>query len=170
MYLAYKTARKKYKAHQEQKAAQQQEQTAYTGPDAQDVAYPNNTYPPPATYTQGVFIPNADPSLTPSPANPDKKDAKSKEETPEQIAEKKRRRKYRLKLLLGLFAPFALSALDTTIIASALKFIAEDFSQFPLFHSFPSPSFPPSHVHLSLSISPPIANLSCHLIQTNSPN
>src|SRR6202012_866969 len=43
--------------------------------------------------------------------------------------EKKKRRKYRLKIILGLVAPFALQSLDTTIIASALPFIAKDFSK-----------------------------------------
>ncbi len=54
---------------------------------------------------------------------------KKKELTPEQLAEKKRSRIYRYKLVFGLMAPFTLQALDTTIIASALPFIASDFSQ-----------------------------------------
>lgn len=36
---------------------------------------------------------------------------------------------YRLKLIAGLLAPFALQALDVTIIASALPFIATDFHE-----------------------------------------
>lgn len=36
---------------------------------------------------------------------------------------------YRLKLIAGLLAPFALQALDVTIIASALPFIATDFNE-----------------------------------------
>jgi hypothetical protein len=56
--------------------------------------------------------------------------AKRKEPlTPEEKAEKKRRTIYRWKLVLGLFGPFALQALDTTIIASALARIAQDFRQ-----------------------------------------
>ncbi|CAI7638127.1 unnamed protein product [Penicillium glandicola] len=47
---------------------------------------------------------------------------------PEQIAEK-RRNVYRWKIILGLFSPYCLQALDTTIVASALPFIAEDFNQ-----------------------------------------
>ena len=43
--------------------------------------------------------------------------------------EKKRRMKYRLKILFGLVAPFTLQSLDTTIIASALPFIAQDFGK-----------------------------------------
>ncbi|RDL38545.1 uncharacterized protein BP5553_02885 [Venustampulla echinocandica] len=39
-------------------------------------------------------------------------------------------RRYRFKLIIGLFLPFALQALDLTIIASALPWIASDFNQF----------------------------------------
>ncbi|KAE8449250.1 hypothetical protein EG329_008417 [Mollisiaceae sp. DMI_Dod_QoI] len=38
-------------------------------------------------------------------------------------------RRYRIKLVIGIFFPFALSALDVTIIASALPWIAIDFGQ-----------------------------------------
>ncbi|KAK0386424.1 hypothetical protein NLU13_6261 [Sarocladium strictum] len=38
--------------------------------------------------------------------------------------------RYRLKLIAGLFFPFALAALDATIIASALPWIAQDFGQY----------------------------------------
>ncbi len=50
----------------------------------------------------------------------------------ETLAEKKARRRYRWKILFGLVAPFTLQGLDTTIIASALPFIATDFSAPPL--------------------------------------
>jgi MFS family permease len=46
----------------------------------------------------------------------------------EEALEKRRKRTYRWKIILGLFSPFCLQALDTTIVASALPFIAEDFS------------------------------------------
>lgn len=36
-------------------------------------------------------------------------------------------RRYRIRLILGLFFPFTLQALDVTIIASALTWIASDF-------------------------------------------
>lgn len=45
-------------------------------------------------------------------------------------------RRYRLKLIIGVFFPFALSALDVTIIASALPWIALDFGM--LFNSITS--------------------------------
>ena len=41
--------------------------------------------------------------------------------------EKKAARRYRIRLIIGLFFPFALQALDVTIIASALPWIASDF-------------------------------------------
>lgn len=53
---------------------------------------------------------------------------KKKIRSPEQVAEKKRRNVYRWKIILGLFSPYCLQALDTTIVASALPFIVEDFS------------------------------------------
>lgn len=51
--------------------------------------------------------------------------------SPEEKAAKKKRRVYRWKLILGLFGPFCLQSLDTTIIASALPYIAEDFRELP---------------------------------------
>jgi hypothetical protein len=51
-----------------------------------------------------------------------------KTRSPEQVAEDRKRRVYRWKVILGLFGPFALQALDTTVIASALPYIATDFS------------------------------------------
>jgi hypothetical protein len=53
-------------------------------------------------------------------------------ETPCDICkqDKKSMRRYRRKLIFGLFLPFMVQGLDTTIIASALPFIASDFSKF----------------------------------------
>lgn len=44
-------------------------------------------------------------------------------------SERRAQLKYRWKIILGLFLPFAISALDVTIIASALPWIADDFNQ-----------------------------------------
>ncbi|OBS27035.1 hypothetical protein FPOA_00976 [Fusarium poae] len=44
-------------------------------------------------------------------------------------SEKKAARVYRWKIIIGLMAPFALQALDSTIIASALPWIAGDFGE-----------------------------------------
>lgn len=65
--------------------------------------------------------------VTQSPAHDTSSDKKTV--SPEEAAEKKRRRVYRWKIILGLFAPFCLQSLDTTIIASALPYIAEDFGE-----------------------------------------
>jgi hypothetical protein len=46
-----------------------------------------------------------------------------------QMVDKGRIGIYRWKISLGLFGPFALQALDTTIIASALPYIATDFGK-----------------------------------------
>jgi len=50
--------------------------------------------------------------------------------SPEETAEKKRRRAYRWKIIIGLFGLFTLQALDTTIIASAFPYIASEFSAY----------------------------------------
>ncbi|KAM0426497.1 hypothetical protein ACHAPT_008188 [Fusarium lateritium] len=44
-------------------------------------------------------------------------------------AERRDQLTYRWKIILGLFLPFAISALDVTIIASALPWVADDFDQ-----------------------------------------
>ena len=46
------------------------------------------------------------------------------------LVEKKRKRKYRWKIIFGLMTPFTLQSLDMTIIATALPYIATDFSKF----------------------------------------
>ncbi|KAF4627513.1 hypothetical protein G7Y89_g10645 [Cudoniella acicularis] len=43
--------------------------------------------------------------------------------------QKRESRRYRWKVIIGLFFPFLVQALDTTIIASALPYIASDFKQ-----------------------------------------
>ncbi|KAJ3471201.1 hypothetical protein MRS44_001300 [Fusarium solani] len=53
----------------------------------------------------------------------------SNEPCPTCAADEKAATKYRWKIILGLVAPFALQALDSTIIASALPWIAGDFSE-----------------------------------------
>jgi MFS family permease len=47
-----------------------------------------------------------------------------------------RRSSYRWKIVLGLWGPFALQALDTTIIASAFSYIVTDFSTYSLYILF----------------------------------
>lgn len=120
MYLAVRYAKKQYRAYHDRKAAKHHPQVSLGGAHTRDAARFEDTAAltaPPASASQAVDNSGS------------AKDAK-RTETPEERAEKKRRRRYRLKIILGLFAPYTLQALDTTIIASALKFIADDFSQF----------------------------------------
>ncbi|KAK3306000.1 uncharacterized protein B0T15DRAFT_398589 [Chaetomium strumarium] len=128
MYLVYKYAKKKLREHQEAKEPVQALPDV-TEPYTQDGSRFNDTIALTASPsdTHGPF-----PSDTshPSPAaEGSSKVTQEPAESPEECAEKARRRRYRLKIILGLFAPFTLQALDTTIIASALKFIADDFHE-----------------------------------------
>ncbi|KAJ5818930.1 Major facilitator superfamily domain general substrate transporter [Penicillium riverlandense] len=79
--------------------------------------------------TAGVSIPAPVSTPGPEPHADPKQEKKKAELSPEELAEKKRRRVYRWKIIFGLFFPFALQALDTTIVASALPFIARDFGE-----------------------------------------
>ncbi|KAK4235818.1 major facilitator superfamily domain-containing protein [Achaetomium macrosporum] len=133
MYLAYKYARKKYRERQAAKAAVQALPDE-TGPYTQDGPRFNDKSALTASPSNDHDRVHSDTSYH-SPAAEDqskvrKPDPKAEDtETPEERAEKARRRKYRLKIIAGLFLPFTLQALDTTIIASALKFIADDFHE-----------------------------------------
>lgn len=53
--------------------------------------------------------------------------AEDSEGSNETLNKSERRRNHKYKVLFGLALPFALQSLDTTIIASALPFIASDF-------------------------------------------
>jgi hypothetical protein len=131
MYLAYKYARKKYRERQQEKA-EQPPAPKPSGPDGPQSDDTRVLAASPQSFTP------TDPSSVPQTAENLNTAEPEPKETPEERAEKQRRRKYRLKIILGLFLPFALQALDTTIIASALKFIADDFRQ-----SSPVPSVSP---------------------------
>lgn len=109
MYLAYK----KIKKHRAQKAAQAALQSTEL-----DASNPNARVDTPSGPVD--LVDPVDPVVA----------AQKDVPTPEEIAEKKRRRIYRWKLIAGLFGPFALQALDTTIIASALSDIATEFRAF----------------------------------------
>lgn len=144
MILAYRWARKK---HQQRQQARHDE--ALGSPPANTVELPRQAHVE-ATVQHGTSK-EASQSLEP-PANaavqngiPATKSAKAvaktekPEATPEEKAEQRRKRAYRWKIVIGLFAPFTLQSLDTTIIASALPFIASDFSEHfypPTFRAF----------------------------------
>ena len=83
-----------------------------------------------AQQSRSAVIDDTDGSVVAS--NKESESIEKQKATPEQIAEKRQRTIYRWKIIIGLFSPFCLQALDTTIIASALPYIAEDFSEFIL--------------------------------------
>lgn len=120
MFLAYRYARRKYRERQaKQQTTQLPSQEGNHGslsrPSAAP-AKPNNARRPDGVEVTASSI-------------PPKTGLK-----PEEKAESHRRRSYRWKIVLGLFAPFTLQALDTTIVAAALPTIAEKFgtsSPFP---------------------------------------
>lgn len=144
MYLAFRYTKRQYDKYKRRKAGHQGQAvhadlagSSSCSPDVSsdaDTTALTASRPNTTTHCDG-------PSPSSAPGDPSKTRTSSNE-TPEQRAEKKRRRKYRLKIILGLFAPYTLQALDTTIIASALKFIAEDFgqSQYPAQPKSPTPS------------------------------
>lgn len=122
MYLAYKYANRKYKERKEAKAA---EAGKAPSPESepgvqQDVAESHQIATTARLEDNGVETVEEKTKLPSS----------GKQEKPkEDPAVKKRRIQYRMKIIFGLVAPFTLQALDTTIIASALPFIAKDFSR-----------------------------------------
>ena len=120
MFFAYKYARKKYKEREQRKAEL-----------AAEAALPPSAKPQPLAQENVVdgqiegTAPAEDnaAAVGKEPTPPAAKDTG----TPPDPKEKKKMTSYRLKIIFGLAAPFALQALDTTIIASALPFIATDF-------------------------------------------
>lgn len=109
MYLAYK----KIKKHNEKKKLQAQLQAQQSSGLELQHQVTNGT--------------DEAPLSQPQPVTDLQQTTEKKELSPEEKAEKKRRNVYRWKVILGLFAPFCLQSLDTTIIASALPYIAQDF-------------------------------------------
>ncbi|KAK0710480.1 major facilitator superfamily domain-containing protein [Apiosordaria backusii] len=102
MYLAVRYAKKKYRQHRQQPPPTQQQPPFSTSSHVSSASSSNTIIPPPQEESTSA------------------QDAK---------AAKSRRRTYRLKIILGLFLPYTLQALDTTIIASALPSIVSDFNQ-----------------------------------------
>lgn len=121
MFLAYRYARRKYQERQAKQQATQLPSQANRGSSSRPsgaTAKPNEARP--------GEVEVSSPSISHTTAL-----------TPEEKAETRRRRSYRWKIVLGLFAPFTLQALDTTIVAAALPTIAEKFGESP---KFPLPS------------------------------
>ncbi len=130
MYLAYKYIKKRRReraeAEAKEAASSAQPEALKVGPSAVDDG------DKPGAAEPGAVVTATDIAAAKPP------DAKDDEKPQVDLAEKKRMRNYRLKILFGLVLPFTLQGLDTTIIASALPFIATDFGAFtvlPLFLS-----------------------------------
>ncbi|KAK0609413.1 major facilitator superfamily domain-containing protein [Immersiella caudata] len=131
MFLAAKYAKKKYKERQQRntEATAELEQLRVASSGSRES--PTST-PIPQSTQQHQHAQHNGATLSPVETYSPGRYATSQhaeKESPEERAEKKRRRVYRYKIIFGLFMPFTLQALDTTIIASALPFIATDFGQ-----------------------------------------
>ncbi|KAK3376576.1 major facilitator superfamily domain-containing protein [Lasiosphaeria ovina] len=132
MFLAVKYVRKKLKERREREASEEVPEgpptpTGGAFPHSQPLAQQPESDGPVDGTENGNSTAVAS-AAGPKPQTAAVKKAKE-EESPEAKAEKKRRYKYRLKIVFGLTFPFMLQALDTTIIASALPFIARDFNE-----------------------------------------
>lgn len=114
MFLAAKYGRKKYREYKTQKQLQH--------------GTHNRRHPDTENAENVVVDPRSPASSTPS-SQPAEPDSHSNLLTPEEKAENKRKSVYRWKVVLGLFAPLLLQALDTTIVASALPTIAAKFGE-----------------------------------------
>lgn len=141
MYFAIKYARKK---HKERQAAKLAGTSAQDPAEAQVLAQPSVEQPgveqlsaqPKAVEDEKAEVPVDRTNVEAGPVQQDvavpAAAVKSGDADPvvsdEEKLQKKKRRAYRTKIIFGLVAPFALQALDTTIIASALPYIAKDFS------------------------------------------
>ncbi|KAK4223111.1 major facilitator superfamily domain-containing protein [Podospora fimiseda] len=119
MYLAFKYAKKKLRSHGQLKQSLPSSSTTPPSfspdPDPNPERHHHHQSP-----TQSIHRDNT--TLLP-PATTTRKDDHRTES-------KKRKRSNRIRLLLCLFLPSTLYALDTTIIASALPSIASSFSSF----------------------------------------
>lgn len=135
MVLAYRWARKK-----QQQRQQARDDVPLEPPPTNTIELPIQPQPETTTRdtttretSQNLDKPSNAAGNVVSPAATKGAEAGTKTEkpeaTPEEKAEQRRKRAYRWKIVIGLFAPFTLQSLDTTIIASALPFIASDFSK-----------------------------------------
>ncbi|CAK7212027.1 hypothetical protein SCUCBS95973_001323, partial [Sporothrix curviconia] len=134
MILAYRYIKKKRqekRAQDEQAEARRQQSTATSGLAGDIDGVPvgrNGVVAGVPIREQAVEPLQADGTFGNTPAQETKEAKEAKPElTPEQKAERKRRYIYRCKIIFGLMMPFTLQGLDTTIVASALPYIATDF-------------------------------------------
>jgi len=128
-YLLYKYIKKTSR----ERKARQANPDRFENIGKQDQQSPAHAIDTPAASGEENVAQNPDTFATPQNGMPEKngstaeptpaKDTRTKEE-------KRAMRIYRRKLIAGLFLPFSVQALETTIIAGALPFIASDFSRF----------------------------------------
>ena len=123
MFFAYKYTTKKYK-EREQRKAELAAEAALSPPANPQPLIQENVVGDEQIERLAPVEDNAA-AVGKEPTPPTAKDTG----TPPHPNEKKQMTSYRLKIIFGLTAPFALQALDTTIIASALPFIATDFGK-----------------------------------------
>ncbi|KAH6869508.1 major facilitator superfamily domain-containing protein [Thelonectria olida] len=121
MYLVWKYARKKYEKNREARSRCAAIETT-PSPAASPIAACELM----ASGQDSARSPTTCPESHPPPIDAGGLFTEQPHDRPVDV---KRRRSLRYKVLLGLALPFALQSLDTTIIASALPFIADDFNQ-----------------------------------------
>lgn len=134
MILAYRYIKKKRNEKREQKQKEEQQQGHHDTPKRDQQPQPQAAAGSPAvnTASSGLAITPLEEAGTADSAEKRKKHEETQEgqeDEAEKKAAKKRRYIYRCKVIFGLIMPFTLQSLDTTIIASALPYIANDFHQ-----------------------------------------
>jgi hypothetical protein len=131
MYFAIKHVRKKYKKRKEAKETKEAKDVANTASTPLETKGP--AQPTVGTDDQIETAAQSEAYIAESHENKESSPSREAHENhtnpQDDSAAKRRRKKYRLKVIFGLVGPFTLQALDTTIIASALPFIAKAFSK-----------------------------------------
>ena len=118
MYLTYRLIKK----HKQEKQAHQHAEQAEV-PSAPSTSETKNKDASAHVSQPQIAAATKDVEHTDPDTLPTRKDSEPQIAREEKLAA----RRYRILLIIGLFCPFALQALDVTIIASALPWIASDF-------------------------------------------
>ena len=118
MYLTYRLIKK----HKQEKQAHQHVEQAEV-PSASAISETENKDASPYVSQPQIVVAAPNVEHTDPDTAPTRKDSEPQITRDEKLAA----RRYRILLIIGLFCPFALQALDVTIIASALPWIASDF-------------------------------------------
>lgn len=138
MFVAYRWARKQYQQRQQTRHDKPLEPPTTNTTELPRLSHPEAAPRGPAIRdtspsldSSSIAVTSGNPAVTKSAKveNQSQSQSEKPEPSPEEKAEQRRRRAYRWRIVIGLIAPFTLQSLDTTIIASALPFIASDFSK-----------------------------------------